>query len=75
MAELANSPQNLYTFCSIPKDFISNLVYETKSEAEIITDINIMSRLKILSIYKRILRVGQNWTAINPDNTQVSLYI
>ena len=23
-------------------------------------------------MYKRILRVGQNWTATNPDNTQVS---
>ena len=31
-----------------------------------------ISRSKALSMYKRILRVGQNWTATNPDNTQVS---
>ena len=31
-----------------------------------------ISRSKVLSMYKRILRVGQNWTATNPDNTQVS---
>ena len=31
-----------------------------------------MSRIKILSMYKRILRVGQNWVATNPDFTQVS---
>merc|ERR1712110_193936 len=30
-----------------------------------------MSRIKILTIYKRILRVGQNWVATNPDYTQV----
>ena len=31
-----------------------------------------ISRSKALSMYKRILRVGQKWTATNPDNTQVS---
>ena len=30
-----------------------------------------MSRSQVLSIYKRILRVGQNWVATHPDNTQV----
>merc|ERR1719328_750083 len=30
-----------------------------------------MSRSQVLSIYKRILRVGQNWVAAHPDNTQV----
>merc|ERR1719361_3212529 len=30
-----------------------------------------MSRIKVLSMYKRILRVGQKWVASNPDNTQV----
>jgi len=30
-----------------------------------------MTRSKVLSMYKRILRVGQNWVATNPDNTQV----
>merc|ERR1719415_393424 len=30
-----------------------------------------MARLKVLSMYKRILRVGQKWVASNPDNTQV----
>jgi len=29
-----------------------------------------MSRSQVLSIYKRILRVGQNWVATHPDNTQ-----
>ena len=30
-----------------------------------------MSRSQVLSMYKRILRVGQNWVATHPDNTQV----
>merc|ERR1719163_926330 len=30
-----------------------------------------ISRSRPVSMYKRILRVGQNWTATNPDNTQV----
>lgn len=29
-----------------------------------------MSRSQVLSMYKRILRVGQNWVATHPDNTQ-----
>ena len=32
-----------------------------------------MSRSQVLSMYKRILRVGQNWVATHPDNTQVML--